>query len=261
MQENLWNIPGYCDLGERFLNAAVSCSTLLIPPVRQAGHLDIDKNIGIRLPNPLPIVKVAFLAPAVLTRSSLGCPMIDTSGHHLVYGVLPDYLTGAELPDTDDERIRQGLARLLVEQLGYGKEELEPRLTIRTCFNTIRAQTLIELTARIHGRRLFVLRYGPGSLVTREKAAIAAARILDPAYRIPLAIVTNGRDAELIETARGKVLANGMNCIPDRQRAGILLHQYAFEPFADPGQRDQALRILNVFDQDVCCAGKSCVNP
>jgi hypothetical protein len=184
--------------------------------------------------------------------------MIDTSGHHIVYGVLQDFLTGDTLPDTDDERIRQGLARLLVEQLGYGKDELEPRLTISSCFNNNRVLSLIELTARINGRRLFILRYGPGSLVTREAAAVAAARILDPEYRIPLAIVTNGRDAELIETGRGKVLAEGMNCIPSRQQAGDLQQKYVFEPFTDPGRRDKALRILNVFDQEVCCAGTSC---
>jgi len=114
------------------------------------------------------------------------------------------------------------------------------------------------LTVRIKGRRLFILRYGPGSLVTRETAAVAAARILDPEYRIPLAIVTNGRDAELLETAQGKVLATGMACIPDRHRAEAMLDEFVFEPFIDPGRRDKALRILNVFDQEVCCAGTSC---
>lgn len=185
--------------------------------------------------------------------------MIDTSGHHIVYGALTDYLTGEVLPDTDDERIRQQLARLLVEQLGYGREELEPRLTIASFFNNNRVQTLIELTVRIDGRRLFILRYGPGSLVTREKAAIAAARILDPNYRIPLAVVTNGRDAELLETNRGKILGTGMGSIPDRPTAGRLAAEYAFEPFDDVEKRDQALRILNVFDQEVCCFGTSCL--
>ena len=184
--------------------------------------------------------------------------MIDTSGHHIVYGELQDYLTGETLPDTDDERIRQDLARLLVERLGYGKDELEPRLTIDTCYNQNRTRTLIELTARIEGRRLFILRYGPGSLVTRERAAVAAARVLDPDYRIPLAIVTNGRDAELLETEQGRVLATGMECIPTREQAGILRRQYAFAPYVDPGRRDKALRILNVYDQEVCCAGGSC---
>lgn len=184
--------------------------------------------------------------------------MIDTSGHHIVYGELRDFLTGESLPDTDDERIRQQLERLLVEDLGYAREELEPRLTIETCYNNQRVRTLIELTARIEGRRLFILRYGPGSLVTRETAAIAAARVLEPAYRIPLAVVTNGRDAELLETAHGKVMATGMSCIPDRQQAAALLREYAFEPFNDPARRDKALRILNVFDQEVCCFGSRC---
>jgi hypothetical protein len=186
--------------------------------------------------------------------------MIDTSGHHIVYGQLRDYLTGETLPDTDDERIRQDLARWLVEQLGYGQDELEPRLTIETCFNNNRTRTLIELTARIEGRRLFILRYGPGSLVTREWPAVAAARVLDSAYRIPLAVVTNGRDAELLETEQGRVLATGMDCIPDRERAGVLVRHSTFTPYTDAGLRDKALRILNVFDQDVCCAGGSCLD-
>ena len=184
--------------------------------------------------------------------------MIDTSGHHIVYGTLDDYLTGATLPDTDDERVRQALARRLVEQLGYVREELEPRLTIDTRYNSIAVQTLIELTVRVDGRRLFIVRYGPGSLVTRETAAVAAARVLDPDYRIPYAVVTNGRDAELLETARGRVLATGMDCIPDRRRAEVLARDCEFAPYADPGLRDKALRILNVFDREVCCAGGSC---
>ncbi|MDD2465394.1 MAG: type I restriction enzyme HsdR N-terminal domain-containing protein [Desulfobulbus sp.] len=183
--------------------------------------------------------------------------MIDTSGHHIVYGELKDFLTGKMLADTDDERVRQSLARLLVEQLGYCKEELEPRLSIVSEY-AHRVVTTIELTVSIDGKRLFILRYGPGSLVTREKAAIAAARMLEPAYRIPLAIVTNGRDAELLETAHGKVLATGMDSIPTRQQAEEYRQQSTFEPFADPAKRDQALRILNVFDVDVCCFGNSC---
>lgn len=47
--------------------------------------------------------------------------------HHLIYGTLKDYLTGEELTDTDDKRIRQDLSRLLVEEKGYGRDELHPR--------------------------------------------------------------------------------------------------------------------------------------
>jgi len=184
--------------------------------------------------------------------------MIDTSGHHIVYGVLQDYLTGEVLQDTDDERIRQQLMQRMVEQLGYAKDELEPRLKILSEFNNKKTETLIELAVRVNGKRLFILRYAPGSLVTREKAAVAAARILDPDYRIPLAVVTNGRDAELLETGSEKVIGTGMASIPDRQEAQRLMSCYDFEPYQDVEQRERALRILNVFDEEICCAGNKC---
>ncbi|WP_028584203.1 type I restriction enzyme HsdR N-terminal domain-containing protein [Desulfogranum mediterraneum] len=184
--------------------------------------------------------------------------MIDTSGHHLVYGVLHDYLSGEELVDTDDERIRQDLARMLVEDLGYERSALEPRLKIISDFNGKQVESLVELAVRVKGRRLFILRYGPGSLVTREQAAIAAARILEPDYRIPLAVVTNGRDAELLDTRTGKVLGTGMASIPDRLQAETLCQEYPFEPYLDGKQRERALRILNVFDEEICCADSKC---
>ncbi len=187
--------------------------------------------------------------------------MREISGHHIVYGVLQDYLTGETLTDTDDERFRQQLARMMVEEKGYSKDELEPRLCIETTFNKIYVKSVIDLTVRVKGKRLFILRYGPGSLVTREKPAIAAARVLDPDYRIPLAVVTNGRDAELLDTATGKVLATGMDGIPDRGQAEKLQTEYPLEPFADPGQREKAMRILNAFDLEICCRGASCRLP
>ena len=58
--------------------------------------------------------------------------------------------------------------------------------------------------------------------------------------------------------AEGRVLATGMDCIPTREQAGALRQQYAFIPYPDPGLRDKAFRILNVYDQEVCCAGGSC---
>ena len=179
----------------------------------------------------------------------------------MVYGVLRDYLTGEELPDTDDERFRQELARMLVEDKGYDRRELEPRLAIETTFNQIFVRSVIDLTARIEGKRLFVLRYGPGSLVTREKPAVAAARVLDPGYRIPYAVVTNGRDAEFLETAHGRVLATSMAAIPDREQAGRLRAEAEFVPLADDSQREKALRVLNTFDLEVCCRGDSCRLP
>ncbi|HBI16100.1 MAG TPA: hypothetical protein DDY20_11395 [Desulfobulbaceae bacterium] len=187
--------------------------------------------------------------------------MIDTSGHHIVYGTLRDVLTGEELPDTDDERNRQQLTRWLLEEKGYGTGDLEPRLAIDTEFNGQRVSSGIVLTVTIQGRRLLIIRYAPGSLVTRERPAIAAARLLEPAYRIPLAVVTNCRDAELLETLTGKVLATGMDAIPDRESLATMVSGLVFEPFAGADKRDREARILNVFDVEVCCREAKCALP
>jgi hypothetical protein len=179
--------------------------------------------------------------------------MLRVSSHHLVYGSLRDYITGEELTDTDDERVRQQLARMMVEEKGYAKGDLEPRRYIETLFSTQSVRSTIELVVSLEGRRFMVLRYGPGSLVTRERSAIAAARVLEEQYQIPLAVVTNGRDAELLDTGTGQVLATGMEAIPDCRRACDLFPSLIFREGMEVKKRERELRILNAFDVEICC--------
>ena len=175
--------------------------------------------------------------------------------HHLVYGILNDYVTGEELVDTDDERTRQDLARMMVEKLGYGKEDLQPRCFIETLFNTRFVRSNIELAVSLKefGKKFLIIRYGAGSLVSRERSAIAAARILEKEYQIPLAVVTNGRDAELLDTATGEVLAIGMEAIPSRTRAQEMFEELEFRLPAEGKKREGEMRILNAFDVEICC--------
>lgn len=173
--------------------------------------------------------------------------------HHLVYGTLFDYLTGETLTDTDDERFRQALSRMMVEEKHFHKAELQPRLFIETFFARCFVRSVIELTVSLDGRQFMILRYGPGSLVSRERSAIAAARVLNPAYRIPLAVVTNGEDAELLDTSTGKILGYGLQSIPVRTVAENILPDLDFLPPLEGAKRERELRILNAFDVERCC--------
>lgn len=179
--------------------------------------------------------------------------MADTHSHHLIYGTLFDYLTNEELTDTDDERLRQQLAQLMVEKRGYTKAELTPRLYIETLFTRHFVRSTIDLTITLEGKQCLILRYGPGSLVSRERAAIAAARVLNPVYSIPLAIVTNARDAELIDTQNGNILDTGMEAIPNREALLTLLPDLSFPPRPEDVRLERELRILNAFDIERCC--------
>ena len=181
--------------------------------------------------------------------------MSDHPSHHLVYGTLSDYLTGEELVDTDDERIRQQISRLMVEELGYQREELQPRLCIETLFTRNFVTSTIDLTVELEQKQMMIVRYGPGSLVSRERSALAAARVLNENYRIPLAVVTNGRDALLLDTISTTVLDQGMQAIPDRTQALKMLPSLIFLPPQDDEKRLREKRILNAFDLERCCIG------
>lgn len=187
--------------------------------------------------------------------------MADIPSHHYIYGTCTDYITGETIVDTDDERCRQDLARFLVEEKGYAKSDLEPRLCIETLYNRQFVASTIDITIQVAGKRLMILRFAPGSLVTRERSAIAAARVLEPEYQIPLAVVTNCRDAEVLDTYTGKVIRQGLDSIPDRLEAETLVHTLHFKPFDDATKKDRERRILNAYDVEVCCAGGPCALP
>jgi len=181
--------------------------------------------------------------------------MADHPSHHLVYGTLKDYLTGEELTDTDDERIRQQLSRMMVEELGYQREELLPRLCIETLFTRNFVTSTIDLTVELQDKQVMIIRYGPGSLVSRERSALAAARVLNDTYRIPLAVVTNGRDATLLDTVTAAERGSSMQAIPDRESLIALLPSLIFLPPQSDEKRLREKRILNAFDLERCCIG------
>ncbi len=187
--------------------------------------------------------------------------MPDIPSHHLTYGLTEDFITGRRIVDSDDERYRQKLARLLVCERGWQKKDIEPRQKIETLFSNNFVVSTIDLVVSLNHQKFFILRYGPGSIVTRERPALAAARVLDEAHQIPYAIVTNGEDAEFIDVATGKILATGMASIPTKEQCLILSNstQFLVPPTGD--KRERELRILNSYDIEICCAGGPCALP
>lgn len=176
-----------------------------------------------------------------------------TTGHHYVYGILEDCLTGKMLQDTDDERIRQDLYRFMMEEKGYTARDLKPRVTIETLFDGKTVVSTIDLVVASEGKDVMVIRYAAGSLVSRERSALAAARLISDNHQLPLAVVTNGRDAELLDTKTGKVVGNGVNSIPSAFWVQEHLDELNFLAPPIGKRREYESRILNAFDLERCC--------
>lgn len=166
-------------------------------------------------------------------------------GHKRILGKTTDFVTGREVTDTDDERLRQRLARFLVEEKGYMREDIEVKRRLEFTIDDKKILSMVDFVVRIKGLSLMTIRYGPGSLVTRERPALASARILEPSP-VPLTVVTNGEDAEVLDTLKGDVIGTGLDSIPDRrsleQRGRITLQPLSAK------QREAEKRILSAYD-------------
>ncbi|MBW2597841.1 MAG: type I restriction enzyme HsdR N-terminal domain-containing protein [Deltaproteobacteria bacterium] len=153
--------------------------------------------------------------------------MNNTQGHHLILGELVDYITGETIEDTHDERYRQKLARLLVEHKGYLKKEIQPGRKLLITAANKKAVLKIDYTIKLEDKICIILKYGPGSLVTRHRPALAASRLVAP-YQVPVVVVTNGEDADILEGATGKVIIH-FNPISAKQAEMESKIIYAFE--------------------------------
>jgi hypothetical protein len=173
------------------------------------------------------------------------------NGHHLILGELTDFITGATLKDTHDERYRQKIARLLIRQLGYLKADIEPRKALVAKADSKKAVLKIDFTITLDKKTCMVLKYGPGSLVTRRRAVLAVSRLIVP-YQVPVAVITNGQDAEIINGTSGEVTASGLESIPSKADLTKIATGETFAPISDQ-QAEMESRILYCYEVDDRC--------
>jgi len=173
-------------------------------------------------------------------------------GHHLIMGKLTDFITGEILKDTHDERYRQKLAHLLVESKGYRKTDIIPRCELLvTAGDHKQALIRVDFKVSLSGRACMIIKYGPGSLVTRQRPSLAASRLLE-AYQIPFVVVTNGETADILAGASGKVISSGLEAIPSRTELGQLTAGSPFDSISKK-RAEMESRILYAFEVDGCC--------
>jgi hypothetical protein len=172
-------------------------------------------------------------------------------GHHLIMGKLEDALTGDLLDDTHDERYRQRLIRRLLDEKGYAQAELASRHALVVGAAPYSGKLAIDLLVRLEARITMLIKYGPGSLVTRERPALAAGRLVAP-YQIPVVVVTNGEDAHVLDGTTGKVLGTGLDAVPDRAALMAIRREAPFSPIA-AARAEKESRLLYCYDIEGAC--------
>jgi len=161
-----------------------------------------------------------------------------------------DFITGQLFIDTDDERIRQGIERLLIEEKGYSKKDIEVDREFEIVIGEEINRSKVDLIVSVEEKIFMIIKCARGSLISREREVLSCARIFDT-FIIPFAVVTNGEDAEILDTISGEVISCGLGAIPSKNQALEALGRIEFKRL--PEKRiEKEKRIFLAFDAFKC---------
>ena len=172
-------------------------------------------------------------------------------GHHLIMGKLADFITGETLNDTHDERYRQKIAKLLVEVRDFKRSEIAPRHKLVVKAGDKKAIICIDFVISLCEKICMIVKYGPGSVVTRVRPSLAVSRLVS-GYQVPVVVITNGEEAEIVNGSKGTVTGRGLESIPSRSTLMEAFHEYSFEPIS-ARKVEMESRIAYAFEVDDSC--------
>ena len=162
--------------------------------------------------------------------------------HHLVLGELKDYITGQTKVDTHDERARQTIARVLVDDKGYDRDDITTGTILPVTVDGDTGRVRVDFIIHLNGRAVMTIVYGPGAIVSRQRPTLAVARLVE-SYIIPFAVISNGREAHIMDSHTGKVIAEGLASIFSRTELLDKLDRLAF-PSMPENRIEKEQRIL-----------------
>lgn len=143
--------------------------------------------------------------------------------------LIRDYVTGKEVPNVGAEENRQAVEKYLVAEKGYTKEDLEIDAPLVVDIQGEKYHSKVDIVVRINNRRLVAIKCAAGSIGSREKEILSAAKLLE-VYQVPISIVSDGRSALILDTVSGKSLGVGLGAIPSREEIVERLNDEDFQP-------------------------------
>jgi hypothetical protein len=142
---------------------------------------------------------------------------------------LVDFITGRTVPNIGPEANRQAVERFLVEKKGYGREDVIVDAPIEMEIEGDLYRSTIDLVLQIEGKPLIAVKCAAGSIESREREIVSAARLFSDTP-LPLAVVSDGSNAIVLNTQTGKKVGKNLTEIPSRQEASMLAQKPPLPP-------------------------------
>ena len=159
------------------------------------------------------------------------------------YKMIVDYVTGKEVPEVGSEANRQAMARILVEEKGFAKEDIEidVEIAFEVAGEPYRSQVDLVVQIGPDRTRYMAIKCAAGSIGSCEREIVAAARLLE-SYQIPIAVATDAESAIVLDTISGKKIGEGIDSIPDKNQALEDLEKRTLQPY--PSERMERERLI-----------------
>jgi hypothetical protein len=158
-----------------------------------------------------------------------------------------------ELQDGEDlaDEARRMTAYLLKEKKGYDPGDVRQGLAFEVTLGQETFWSSADFIVSVEGRLGMIIKCAAGSLDSRERQAVAAARVI-ASPPVPVAAVADPVTALVLEVAGGKVIGEGFGAIPTKEQLREILSGKMPQTL-DERRLEMEKRILLAFDAIKCC--------
>ncbi|MFO8111067.1 MAG: type I restriction enzyme HsdR N-terminal domain-containing protein [Desulfosalsimonadaceae bacterium] len=155
--------------------------------------------------------------------------------------VITDFVTGKPVLDVGPEANRQAVEKYLVNEKGYAREEIVVDMDLILDVSGKPYHTKLDLVVFVDHTMFMVVKCAAGSLGSREREAVYAARIAGE-RPMPIAIASDGHSALVFDAIRRKQIGSGLDAIPSPETARQILAKTSAVPL--PADRQEKEKII-----------------
>jgi hypothetical protein len=146
---------------------------------------------------------------------------------------------------------RKMVEYLLLEKKGYGPEDVLKGAAFGMKLGEETVRSSVDFIVSVDGRKAMIIKCAAGSLDSRQRQAVAAARVI-ASPPVPVAVVADPENAEVLDVVTGKVIGEGFGAIPLKEQLLHILSETEPKPLS-PERIEKEKRILLAFDAIKCC--------
>ncbi len=147
--------------------------------------------------------------------------------------------------------VRKIAEQMLLGEKGYLAGDIRKNVAFDVVLGGETAKSSVDFLVSMDGIDVMVIKCAAGSLNSRERHVVAAARVLGD-VQVPVAVVMDPMNAVVLDGLTGKVAGEGFEAIPTREQVRRMLAGLNLVPLP-PEKAEREKRILLAFDAIRCC--------